>query len=162
MRILPVVAAALLLLCSPVMAQDDEDEGNHNPGLNGLTDLQAAQYTAAEEAFGAGDYAKAHGLLKTLLPQKVGAAWWLMGVLDFQGLGTKKDDEKSKNDFLEAAKTGSAFYMTSLGDLYREGTEPFSKDCDQAETWYKRAMASGNTVAKDRMTMLKMCRTGKR
>ncbi len=162
MRILAAVAAAFLVLCSPVMAQDEEDESNGNAGLAGLTDLQAQQYQAAEAAYNDGDYAKAHGLLKTLLPQKVGPAWWLLGVLDYQGLGTKQDDAKSRNDFLEAAKTGNSFYMTSLGDLYREGTAPFTKDCDQAETWYKRAMASGNAVAKDRLTMLKLCRTGKR
>ena len=162
MRMLAAVAAAFLFVCSPVMAQDEEDEARGNEGLVGLTELQADQYKAAEDAYSKGDYPKAHGLVKPLLPQKVGAAWWLMGVLDFQGLGTKQDDEKSRNDFLEAAKTGSSYYMTSLGDLYREGTAPFAKDCDQAESWYKLAIAGGNRVAKDRMTMLKMCRTGKR
>lgn len=156
MRLFALALSLLLLGAHPAFAQDEEDYAN--AGIADLSDDQRAKYLAAEEAYNDGDYAKARQLLKSLTDERIGAAWWLMGVLDFQGLGGPKDEEKSRNDFIEAARSGSAYYQTSLADLYREGTEPFKKDCDQAERWYNQAMMRGNQVAKDRAGLLRVCR----
>ncbi len=156
MRLLPVIAAALMLAVTPAMAADDEDYAN--AGTADLTEEQLVLYKSAEEAYNNGNYAKARTDLKTLLDERVGAAWWLLGILDFQGLGAPKDEDKSRNHFIEAGKSGSAYYQVSLGDLYREGADPFKKDCDQAESWYKQAMMRGNEVAKDRLDLLRVCR----
>ncbi len=157
MRAFLGIAAVVLCFCLPVQAQEDEDDMG-NPGLAGLSEAQTTQYGLAEEAFSSGDYAKAHKILDALKAQDVAAAWWLRGVLVFQGLGVKKDDAVSRNEFLQAAKMGGGFYQVSIGDLYRDGTAPFAKDCDQAETWYKRAASAGNEQGKGRVKRMPACR----
>ncbi len=157
MRLFALAFSALLLGAQPALAQDDEEDYS-NAATADLSDEQRNNYLAAEAAYSAGDYAKARQLLKPLTDDRVGAAWWLLGILDFQGLGAPKNEDVSREHFIAAAKTGSAYYQTSLGDLYREGEKPFKKDCDQAETWYKQAMMRGNAVAKDRMDLLRVCR----
>lgn len=156
MRALLGIAAVVLCFCLPAQAQEEDDMGN--PGLAGLSEQQVTQYGLAEEAFSSGDYAKAHKILGALKAEDVAAAWWLRGVLIFQGLGVKKDDAASRNEFLQAAKMGGGFYQVSIGDLYRDGTAPFAKDCDQAETWYKRAASAGNEQAKGRVRLIPACR----
>jgi len=150
-----VLATAVLLACSPVIAQEEEGLPS---GLVGLTEEQVTQYQTAEKAYEDGDYTKARAVLNQLTADNVGAAWWLLGVLDFQGLGTAKNVDKAREDFIAAAKSGSSFYQTSLGDLYKDAEPPFTKDCDQAEFWYKRAAMQGNEVARGRLQMIPRCR----
>ncbi len=159
MRLFLGIAALVMCFCLPAQAQEEDDMGN--PGLAGASEQQIAQYGLAEEAFSSGDYAKAHKILEALKTEHVAAAWWLRGVLVFQGLGVKKDDALSRNEFTQAAKIGGGFYQVSIGDLFRDGTAPFAKDCDQAESWYKRAASMGNEQAKGRIKQLVVCRGGK-
>lgn len=155
MRMLLGVAAAVLFLCLPAVAQEDDDIA---PGLAGLSDEQRSKYEGAQEAYSVGDYARANQAFKVLATQGVGAASWLLGVMDFQGLGTKKDEAAARTHFLEAAKTGGAYYQEGLAELYFDGTPPFAKDCDESEKLYRQAAAQGSASAKNRLTKMSVCR----
>ena len=160
MRALSGLAVIALLFCWPAQAQDGgahEDGYDRAFGLLGMTDEQRVKFDDAEEAYASDDYVHAYALLSPLASQGVSAAIWLLGVMDFDGKGTKKDAAKAKTRFLEAANSGSDFYQVSLADLYRDGTPPFAKDCAQAADLYRKAATQGNEIAKGRLKQMATC-----
>ena len=71
---------------------------------------------------------------------------YFLGMMYWNGIGVKRNNDKASFWFNEAAKKGSPDAQSRVADLYYYGIG-INKDIDQAVKWYTEAAKNGNSDA---------------
>ncbi|HET9701303.1 MAG TPA: tetratricopeptide repeat protein [Burkholderiales bacterium] len=149
---LPIRLVSLLLLaCMPALpagaAVTDEDieDALRNPAL-GL-------YKGYAE-FKMGRYADARRVWEALAAKGNGEAYFNLGILAEDGLGTPQDMQQALRLYEQAARGGSRAAQYRLGLVYSTGGR-VAKDPQKAEHWLTLAAQQGDTDAARRLEQLR-------
>lgn len=118
-----VLALSLLLAADPLVAQDSDEVAD------------------ARDAFVAGDYAAALGILVPAADAGHMRAQNIVGSAYQYGHGLPVDAQNAVRHFEMAAAQGYPPAMHNLGVLYQRGMEGLAPDLVQARAWYARGAA---------------------
>lgn len=80
-------------------------------------------------------------------------AFFYLGQMYEEGLGTSKDYNKAAKWYRKGAEAGNAWAMNSLGECYHEGAG-VARDYNEAVEWFRKAVRAGDDWA---MTNLGYC-----
>jgi hypothetical protein len=106
-----------------------------------------AGYDEAYAALQRKDYATAHPLLLSAAAKGDARAWNALGVMYFQGLGVKRNDDKAVEYFEKAASAGNANALNGLIQILGSGTDAVPKDVERARAWAWKFAQSDNPYA---------------
>lgn len=105
------------------------------------------------QAFDKGDYKTAYAGFYKLAKQENMAAVNYLGVMNYLGLGRKRDVLAARKWFEQAAENGFAGAQFNLGNIYENG-EGVPQDFVTAYKWFYIAREFGHERAEDRMRQL--------
>lgn len=120
-------------------------------------------YSNAVDAYTSGDHARAYALASEAAAGHIPRAYYLLGMLSFNGEGTAKNLDVAREWYLKAAESGEVDAYLKLADLYagygghpRDDTEmvrwarAFADTGDMdGQFYYGRMFLLGDGVAKD-------------
>ncbi len=105
------------------------------------------------QAFDKGDYETAYSGFYTLAKNEDLSALNYLGVMNYLGLGRKRDVKAARMWFEKAANHGFAGAQYNLGNIYENG-EGVPQDFMRAYMWFYIAREQGHEKAEDRMRQL--------
>ncbi len=116
-------------------------------GMLAALAVDAADLGAADQAFRAGDYAKARQLLLPLADTGDSSAQYKLAVMYDQGLGLEQDFLQAKKWYQRAAESGNIAAQYNLAILYYNG-QGVQRDLAQAYAWLDVALNNGYEQAR--------------